>query len=71
MVAKKVFNKHIDESKLPKLPTKKEVAQMLCVSDQNIYMLDRTDRGKQKLILMRLGLLKLKELKETQAGVSQ
>lgn len=71
MVAKKVFNKHIDESKLPKLPTKKEIAQMLCVSDQNIYMLDRTDRGKQKLILMRLGLLKLKELEAMKAGVAQ
>lgn len=67
VIAKKVFNKPIDESKLPELPTKRELAKMLCVTDQTIYMLDRTDRGKQKLILMRLGLLKLKELESVGA----
>lgn len=45
-----------------KLPTTKELAEELCVGFNTLYSMKKNKRSNKKLMLMKLGLLKLREL---------
>ena len=45
-----------------KMPTTKELAEELCVGCHTLYSMKNNKRSNKKLMLMKLGLLKLREL---------
>ena len=69
MKSKIDYRERDDLSNIPKLPKYEVLAHSLCVSRDSLYqMQNKGGRSAKKILLMRLGILKLNELNQTKGN---
>lgn len=69
MKSKINYTERDDLSNIPKLPKYEALAKSLCVSRESLYQMQaKGGRSAKKILLMRLGILKLNELNQTKGA---